>query len=262
MALFRLKVVDMARKIESIDVDYVVNQYSAGRSILDISGEFSVSRNVIERRLIQAGVQLRGQSEASIVRMSKLTKDQRLALAANAHNSIRGTKRSFETLVKCAIAKQASQSSVSEHEQRIMHALRGQGIDPIPQLAIGPYNCDLACYPVAVEVFGGQWHFSGRHLARAEKRIRYLGNAGWHVLMLVVDEGVAHYRFGADTADHIATYVQQARSNPSGAREYRVIDCRGHTLAGGRCDDDHISVIPAFANRRNVDSGRYERVAR
>lgn len=245
----------------TLDVDYIVNEYSAGRSVLDLASQLGVSRNVIDRRLKSRGITPRGGSEASFIRMSKLSAEERSALAANAHAAIKGTKRSFETLVKCALAKQASRSSMSEIEEKVCAHLRRFGVDPIPQLAVGPYNCDLACYPVAVEVFGGHWHFSGRHLARSKKRIRDFGDAGWHVLMIVINERVPCYRFSDDTADYIAAYVQEARRNPSIEREYRVIDCRGKTLVAGRCNDDHISIVPPATYGRNANSRSDERIA-
>ena len=120
---------------------------------------------------------------------------------------------------------------MSDYERVVFESLRAYGVKPIPQLAIGPYNCDLACHPVAVEIFGGNRHFSGRHLARAEKRIRYLGNAGWHLLMLVISNACP---WTSDTANHLIAYLNLADSDPSAPRQYRVIDGCGELLAGGQ----------------------------
>jgi len=252
----------MSRIAFPLDVEHLVREYLAGRSVLDLAREFGVSRNVIDRRLDRAGIERRGRSAANIVRMSKLTPEERSANAAAAHAAIRGTARSFETKVRVALAKQASGVIDSEWEAMVAADLRSCGIDPIPQLAIGPYNCDIAAHPVAVEVFGGHWHFSGRHLARAEERIRYLGDAGWHVLMLVINERVPAYRYTVATGDHLVAYIKQARANPAAPRKYRVIDCRGQALAAGRCDDDNIAIEPAFRHGQDAATGRYVRVAR
>ncbi len=77
---------------------------------------------------------------------------------------------------------------------------------------------------------------------------------------LVVCEGKPLYTYGLDTGNHLVSYIKESRANPSAPREYRVIDCRGNTLSAGRCDDDHISIKPSFANARNLASGRYERI--
>jgi hypothetical protein len=249
----------MARKYNiPLDVDYLVREYLAGRSVLDLSREFGVSRNVIDRRLDSAGVIRRGQSEANITSAARVTPEARLARVDAAHSARRGSSNSFAQMVKAAIAKQATKSGMSGLEEMVVSDLRSCCIDPIPQLAIGPYNCDLACHPVAVEIFGGQWHFSGRHLDRTEKRIRYLGDAGWHVLMLVVDERRSPYSI--ETGNYLVSYIKSARADPSAPREYRVIDCRGQTIATGRCDDDQISIKPSFANGRDPASGRYKRI--
>ncbi len=261
MTLFCFKVVNIAMVRLNLDIDYIVKEYGAGRSVLDLATELNVSRNVIDTRLMMAGVTKRTASEQMFIRASKMTPEQRSANAKAAHDAVRGTPKSFVAKVKNAIAKQASMSGMSDIEEMICSDLKERGIYPIPQLAIGPYNCDLACHPVAVEIFGGHWHFSGRHLARTEERIRYLGNAGWHVLMIVVNKRVPAYRFDIGTRNHIVAHINKARSNPSAPREYRVIDCRGKTLAAGRCDDSHISVVPAPYYSRDADGRRYKRVA-
>jgi very-short-patch-repair endonuclease len=260
VAGFSLKVVNMPRKLPDLDINHLVSEYRSGRSVLDLSREFCVSRPTVTQRLVKAGVKLRTISEQNIISFDRIGPERRAAMTRAAHDAVRGSTKSFESLAAAAISKQRTLSSVSPVERKLMADLSKCGINAIPQLAIGPYNCDLACHPVAVEVFGGHWHFSGRHFARAQKRINYLGNAGWHVLMVVVGNTAA-YRYSDITRDYIASYVKAASSDPSTAREYRVIDCRGDTLAAGRCDDDDVSIKPAFRNRQNPATGRYERVA-
>lgn len=244
--------------------DEAVERYEKGESELSLANRFNTSRVAISGLLRRRGIKRRTASEQGLIRMANMTPEERSALASKAHDAIRGTKKSFSAKVKNALAKQASLSGANETEFFVASDLRNLGIHPIPQLAIGPYNCDLACHPVAVEIWGGHWHFTGRHIARTEERIRYLGNAGWHVLIIIIAErhSSRRYSYGADTGNYMASYINQASSDPSVRREYRMIDCRGETLAGGCCDDDDISVIPAFTSRRNPTTGRYERVPR
>jgi hypothetical protein len=129
--------------------------------------------------------------------------------------------------------------------------LEERGVSCIQQQAIGPYNCDLGAFPVAVEIFGGNWHFSGAHLARSEERTRYLLNAGWHVLMV---QATANHPIDAATADYIAVYVKEARRDLSVLREYRVIRGAGETIAGGSANDEHISIVPTLKNGKYVVS--------
>ena len=77
--------------------------------------------------------------------------------------------------------------------------------------------------------------------------------------MLVIDH---RWPLASDTADHLLTYLQRADSHPAVPRQYWVVNGRGELLASGGCDDRHISVIPAFTNRRDPATGRYERVPR
>jgi very-short-patch-repair endonuclease len=240
----------------------IIGAYQAGESCLSIADRLGTSRVPISAILKRGGVDIRGGSEANLLRMSRLSSEERRSLASAAHDAVRGKKRSFVAKVKNAIAKQTTLSGASVTEEMVICDLKSCLIHPIPQLAVGPYNCDLACHPVAVEIFGGQWHFSGRHLSRTHERIKYFGNAGWHVLMVVIDESRNNYRYGLDTGNYIVSYVNEARANPSAPREYRVIDCRGNTLAAGCCDDSEISIVPAFTGRRDPATGRYERVPR
>ena len=250
----------MSRERVTLDVDYLVREYRSGRSVLDLARECGVGRPTVTQRLVKAGVVIRSIGEQNLISFDRIGPERRAAMTKAAHDAVRGVPKNFEGLVKAAITKQRTLSSVSPLETRVMEDLRGRCIDPIPQLAVGPYNCDIACHPVAVEIFGGGWHLSGRHLARAEKRIRYLGDAGWHVLMLIVGINANPYIYRDDTCDYLVSYINEARRNPSARREYRMVDCRGETLAAGGCDDRDVSIKPAFRSRRDLSSGRYERV--
>ena len=129
---------------------------------------------------------------------------------------------------------------------------------PTPQHAIGPYNCDLGAYPVAVEIFGGNWHWSGRHLLRSPERFRYILNAGWHILVLHITRRCP---VTIEIADYVAAYVDETRRDPARRREYRVVGRAGELLTAGSVDDDEITIIPTFTSGRD-SLGRYKRISR
>lgn len=101
--------------------------------------------------------------------------------------------------------------------------LSDRGIKTIPQKAIGSYNCDLAAFPVVVEVFG-DLALDGSASARAEESTTSF-NQGWSVLMVADTDS---FPITNEVADYIASYIEKARTDPAFACEYRVIwGCSG-----------------------------------
>jgi very-short-patch-repair endonuclease len=242
----------------TLDANDFVPNYLAGESILKIAERYGVSRQIIRKYLTESGIPIRHISECTRLHWGTLTTDERRHQVAAAHRSTNGRKMSTTDLAKAAIGRQFSQSSVSDTEIRFAKLLIERGCAFTPQLAIGPYNCDFAIYPVAVEIFGGAWHWYGNHLARTAKRFRYIMDQGWHVLVVTDYGGVP---INDLTADYAISYIETARLNPSGVRQYRVIRGAGQFVAGGSADDDEISIVPAFTARRN-SLGQYESVPR
>jgi very-short-patch-repair endonuclease len=251
----RLEVVDKSMERLTVDTDNLVQSYVSGESELSIANRFGISRSVVRRLLLKSGVQPRGQSEANIVSMSRMTPEQREARCASAHASARGRKQKLVEKVRRAQTRQNRLRGVSQIESALCTKLTDRGLQVVQQQAIGPYNCDIGAAPVAVEVFGGGWHWHGRHLKRAPERIRYLLDAGWHVLMVSV---TSRHPVSDALADYIASYVEAARSNPTAVREYRVVRGAGELMASGSANDDEISIVPALGYRRDATSGRYQ----
>jgi len=115
---------------------------------------------------------------------------------------------------------------VSAHELPILGALYKLGLHPVHQLAVGPYNVDIAFEKerVAVEIERGPLR-SSHSLAR--ERIEYLFNRGWR-LFVVLDGKCA----GIDSeavAKKIVADMQVLTSAPPGAGQYGVISRHGKT---------------------------------
>lgn len=239
-----------------ISLETAVDLFNEGIGIAGVAKKVGCSSTYLVKLFSDNGIQARNRSEQQFARMARATSDERKKLSQAAHDAVRGVKRSRAELLKRAKARS---KIISGYEIQLRDMLSERGITTDPQFPIGTYNCDLAAYPVAVEVFGGKWHWHGHHLARTEERFRHILNAGWHILVVAVD--VASPLTPA-VADYVAAYIEQARRDPSARREYRVIWRAGEDTTAGSLDDDHISIIPPFTNRRNPATGRYERVAR
>lgn len=239
----------------------VITAYQAGQSENAVAQKFKIGRRVIWRMLRDAGIERRGQSEAERMKWAKMPKAKRRQQVTAAHNATRGRKRSFAELCKSAQGRERNPSPFASHyERRLIEMLAERGVTGTVQLAIGPYNSDIAIKSVAVEVWGGYWHLHGRHLARLEKRFRYIMDSGWHVLAIVLNE--TRFPLTPAVADYVAAHVKRMSRKPSAIREYRVIWGAGQFATGGCANDDHIAIVPPFTYRRNSVTGQYETAPR
>lgn len=247
------------RRLVDVDKAAVIAMFQSGIGAKGVAEAFGVSRCVINRVLKEFGIPLRDRSQQQFARMARSTPEEIKALVAKANEAARGRTVSRQTLEQAAQTREATKHiATSDYEFQMQEMLQARGIETVHQKAIGMYNCDLAAFPVAVEIAGGQWHWHGSHLARTDKRFRELMNSGWHVLMVAVTQS---FPLTDAVADYVAAYIQKARSNPSAAREYRVIWGAGEFSVSGGLDDDHISIKPPFTNARDITNGRYKRVA-
>lgn len=234
-----------------VDMAAVTELYNSGIGLGGIYKKLgSGSRPYLLKLFKEAGIPARNRSEQQFSRMANTTPEQRLQLSKAAHDAMRGTKRPFDELVKRANSRC---KIVSGYELQLMDMLTERGIVTDPQFPIGPYNCDLASGSVAVEVFGGQWHWHGRHLAMTEKRVRYILNAGWNLLIVPVN--AYRCKLTPAVADYVAAYINGSNSDPSGRREYRVVWRSGECFTTGGLDSDHISIVPPFRNSQNLSGG-------
>jgi len=258
-AVCRLEVVDVPAPItKHLDFDHLIEEYIAGESVNSLSLRYRVSRKAISDTLRRRGVHVRNRSESELLKWDRMTPEQRSGQVAAAHASVIGRKfpgrgkgriAALESRLKLAATVEAKGLGMTSTERELAQMLRERGLVVIPQQAIGIYNCDLGAYPVAVEVFGGGWHFYGRHRARAPERFRYLFDAGWHVLILVVTN---RYPLRAEAADYITAFHKLARSDPTSVRQYRMIRGAAELIASASAEDQDLPVIPALASGRDA----------
>ncbi|HXG70686.1 MAG TPA: hypothetical protein VNJ04_08760 [Gemmatimonadaceae bacterium] len=256
---FSLQIEDFMPPRKHLNTQQLIRDYRAGKSELQIAKDLGVSRAVIRTRLIENAIEPRNRSAAELLKWSRMNRTQRAAQVSAAHAASRGSQYPLTGMERRARTVERLGLHVSEIERRLACQLVANGLDVIHQQAVGPYNCDLGAAPVAVEVFGGNWHFTGRHLARTPKRFRYLMESGWHVLVVHVSN---HAPLHPHLPNYIAAYVEAARRNPAMRREYRVVRGAGETIAAGSVEDKNISIEWALTHSRNPTTGRYESIAK
>jgi hypothetical protein len=259
-SIFGFKVIDMPVKWFPPNLDDLLRRYRSGMSVNQISRHFGVARLAVNRVLRENGITPRGQSEAETLKWGRMGKHARMRQTKAAHDAVRGKPRPIHAKIKLAESVAANPvRNIGRGERELQRMLETRGLIVTPQQAVGPYNCDIGIFPVAVEVFGGHWHWSGRHLARTEERFRHFFNAGWSLFVVRISKTEPLIQ---RTADEIVSYFETVSGNPSRVREYRVIGGTGKFIAGGCATDDKISLEPATTNSRDPATGRYKSVPR
>jgi len=250
---------DQLGKFACIDlpINEIVRLYNSGWPKSKIAKKYRVSRSVIRKRLESRNIHIRNQSEAIKNLWSQMSQSEKDHQVEAAHKASCGKTISWETKCKHAQAIEKKPSNFSQLELQVQEMLSKRGIETVHQKAIGAYNCDLAAYPVGVEVWSGNWHFTSHHLSIFEERFRYLLNAGWFVYILPVTK---RFPLTEAVADYVASYIERIRRAKSSVTEYRMVWGAGEFTFARSLDDNDFTIIPPFANARDPASGRYKTI--
>lgn len=246
-------------RLVNLPAQDVISAYLSGDSENILAIRYGVSRRAVARVLELGGVTRRNQSQSETIKWSRMGTDRRREQTAAAREACRGREASFDELCARAKSREGNIALASAKEVELADMLHSRGLDISTQLAVGPYNCDLATHPVVVEVWGGHWHFTGRHAARTPERFHYLMNTGWNILVVVITE---RFPLTPTVADYVTAYIEELRRNPPAVCEYWVIWGAGEFSTGGCADDDEITFVPPFTSRRNPTTGQYETIPR
>jgi hypothetical protein len=211
-----------------------------GLTCTDIGVRYGAAAASASKWIRAAGLTRTG-SEAMRLRMARSTPEQRLAITEAAHAAVRGRKQTAADMALKAIGRQRTQSHISPLDRhfRDLLAQRGSDIEEAALgVAVGPYNVDVAIgLSVAVELWGGAWHRTGRAAARHQQRTRHLLDAGWHVV--IVECVSEQFPLTPAAAEYAVAFAERVRSNPPMRRQYRVIRGTGQEVIRGcaECDD-------------------------
>lgn len=233
-------------------LDEVVKLRQSGLTQREIGERFGVPQATVSNWLLSRGV--RADMHVSRQRYAdSLTPQQRAKQAEAAHEAVRGMKRTDADLIARAHTKQIKQSHATDTERLLAQALTARGLDPVLQLAVYKYNLDIGVEPVAMELFGGNWHAQGPAAARMPQRLKDIADRGFNTIM-VWTHAVHAMDIGA-IADEVVSFRERSCSDPSFSRQYRVIWCDGEFIAAGSVDDNKLTLIPTgirgtYARRR------------
>lgn len=243
------------------DVFDLINRHNSGESIKKISEDTGIARITITRRMQSVGFNPRNRSESMFTRMADTTPEERARLTDAAHKAAKGRTQTFDEKVKRAITKERKGGFDSRVEELLAGCIEDRGFSVTPQKAIGIYNVDIAINetPVVVEVFGGSWHASGRHIARHRQRFDYLLDCGYYPIIVWVD-GVK-FPLEAGATDYIVSCIQEVSRTKTVWSEEKMIRGDGNTVSVYRIDNNYLTgVVPP--NARDDITGRFVSRAR
>lgn len=246
----------MSRKLFIPNLDDLIERYKAGVSENQLAQEVGVNRSTIRKRLLEAGINPRSQSESEAVKWSRMTDSQRAAQVAAAHDACRGRPVTEDELAARAKTREGNlRYNVSGDEIRLGKWLLKLGLPIIHNKAIGPYNCDIGTGPIIVEVWGGNWHPKVGEI----ERTKYILDAGYSVIF--IDLNQKRFPLTRRVTNYIVSLLEHASANPTAPRQYWMVRGDGE-LIFKRSNGNDISLVPPFTTARNSTNGQYERIPR
>lgn len=165
----------------------IIGAYEGGESLLSLSRRTGLSRGVILTRLRNAGIEIRGRSDAERLKWAALRKDPKAVAhqCEKAWRARRGSKDSPDTAARRAKTRHERKCAVHSGESEIATQLRTRGVQVEQQFPVGRYNLDVGIPSrrVSVEVVGSPWHPT--HAAVLRQRTEHLLGAGWLILFVL-----------------------------------------------------------------------------
>ena len=239
--------ISTARIPPKYDVERIVSLYEAGMPKRHIGKELGIHEMIISKILARNGYPTATtRSEATKTMNSRMTAEERSARVASAHDAVRGTHLSHESLCKRAATKASIGKPGSIMEKRLYDLLTERGLSVYSQAALDKYNIDLLVNDsVAVEISGRSRKAKDIGLMRS--RTKAIIDRGY--LMLVVWSNTAHWPITGYVADYVIALLDIFRSDPSSHGKYWVIRGDGKVLAESCSYSDDLPFIMSTVYR-------------
>jgi hypothetical protein len=236
----------------------IVRRYRAGGSEPALSAAFGIARGGIRKRLIEGGIRIRGRSRGALNRFRRMSPEARLALAKPSHAAVRGVPKGEEQPCKIAITRRVRPVQVGPSERAVRGWPGAFGAGVVPREAVGRYDVDpaLAEGRIAVEIFGGNRHASGRHAPRFRPRIEYLADRGRHTVVVRV---TTRYPPSHAVADDLIALHEAVREGETSGREEHVMRGDGY-VASVRETKPHDGAIVTGFHPRHRNRGQDGRI--
>ena len=218
------------KNVKQLPDNEIISLYESGLSELELSNRFNVGRPTIRKRLVDAGIKIRSQSEANIVSMGRMTLEQRKQRAKKANDTLRGGRQSKEACIKRSITAERfpDESHIGFGEKEFKDILESLSIDFIWQKSCDVYSIDFAIGDVAVELKSGRTGTSRADQKRNRiKNLRKFGFASFYIIFDDIPALMANI-------DQVISELNTFRRNPTPVGKYRVIRCGLNRYTRGR----------------------------
>jgi very-short-patch-repair endonuclease len=224
-----------------VDIAEATRRYLAGESMKALAPAMGADRATLTRRLSDAGVPLRGRSASMFLRWEGI--EDPASLCSAAWEAMRGSKRTATQQATHARGCQKSLHLRGKFEADVADGLAARGLAVTPQLAVGPYNLDIAINepPIAVEIYTGglKRNRLGRrsHLERAKDLL----DDGWIFLRVNCKSS-----FDADgLCEYIVALADRASRDKTLRGRYGVVRGDGKVPPPRRSQFDDLPKIPS-----------------
>lgn len=205
----------MKRSLTDQQVRELHRQYLNGVPSTTLASSTGLANLTIRRNFLRLGLSVRSHSEARKNMWKSVTPKQKTKYLKAAHEKMRGRPRSFDELCKRAITREKWPTAFSDQEKYLVKSLKLSGLSYSLQKACGPFNIDFALDgKIAIEVFGGRWHGTGRHAKRFKRRSEYLLKEGWRIIIIWLVK--RHYRKNwSASLDTMHSLIREAQQDPT-----------------------------------------------
>jgi hypothetical protein len=213
----------MARVRKDIDTDDLVARYLGGISENALARSLGVSRSVIQRRLSEAGVERRGQSDAERVKWAALRRQGREAIERQCGGAWAARRGSVASKIELKRKAQTRSRKVGIYETDLAAALLEVGHQVEQQVPVGPYNLDLlvdGSIAVEVEFYGFKRH--SRAAGQRLEQMRRREILGCLFVLVRPTRGIDL----AEIVKQVVAFSDRVRRHPAPMCQYGVI--RGH----------------------------------
>lgn len=216
----------------------IVARYLAGESEKTLAVAYGVNRATIGTTLRHANVTRRGLRESQRLIWESMPLRERQTIPTRVSSHAQPIQQRIAVAkAREQLASEGKRVFQSPSESVLASWLRERGMTVIQQQAIGPYNVDIGAHPIAVEIWGGSWHFHRDHT----ERNGYLFDAGWDLILVFTERRRSPLSVGA--ADQIVALADISRSKPASGGQYWVIWGNGEIFASGDREHDKFTRI-------------------
>lgn len=227
-----------AHNARQFDRGEMVGRYIAGDSVLALSKRYNVPRKTISDHLERVGVQLRDGSRANSIRMSRLSKQERLDLTQAAHDAVRGVPQSQALREKICAARSERETHKGLLEDEFADLFRREGFTVDQQFALTPYNLDFFVNDrIAVEI-STQSH--ARLMSERPHKLERIREARVPLFYIHITSEEA----GRLCADQVVADLKVLNALPASIRKHRVVRCGAKNFARVRDDLGRFASVP------------------